>query len=39
MIYFNDEVKEYNVGHLFDKKKEVLDMPIDFNKIPPEDLV
>ncbi len=20
MIYFNDEVKEYNIGHLFDKK-------------------
>ena len=20
MIYFNEEVKEYNIGHLFDKK-------------------
>lgn len=22
MIYFNDEVKEYNIGHLFDKKND-----------------
>lgn len=22
MIYFNEEVKEYNIGHLFDKKND-----------------